>query len=107
MTKYKSDFLNELEARDLLNQCTNLKALDDKLANEVVVAYAGYDPTADSLHVGNYVSILMLRLLQKGGHKPIVLVGGATGMIGDPKADGDERELQTVEQVEKNVEGIT
>jgi len=106
MTQFKSKFLNELQARGLLNQCTNLEALDEKLSNEVVVAYTGYDPTAESLHVGNYVSILMLRLFQKCGHKPIVLVGGATGMIGDPKGDGEERTLQTMEQIQKNIAGI-
>lgn len=106
MTQFKSKFLNELETRGLLNQCTDLEGLDDKLANEVVVAYNGYDPTADSLHVGNYVSILILRLLQKCGHKPIVLVGGATGMIGDPKGDGEERTLQSMEQIQKNINGI-
>ncbi|MCT4575325.1 MAG: tyrosine--tRNA ligase [Alphaproteobacteria bacterium] len=106
MTQFKSDFLNELEARGLLNQCTDIEKLDEKLANEVVVAYTGYDPTADSLHVGHYLTILTLRLFQKCGHKPIFLVGGATGMIGDPSGKDAARNMLTIEQVQDNINGI-
>lgn len=106
MTQFRSKFLNELEARGLLNQCTDIDKLDEKLANEVVVAYTGYDPTADSLHVGHYLTILTLRLFQKCGHKPIFLVGGATGMIGDPSGKDAARNMLTIEQVQDNINGI-
>lgn len=84
MYKVRSEFLNYTIERGLLNQCTDLEKLDDILLHDKIVGYLGIDPTADSLHVGNLVTLTLLKLFQKFGNKPIILFGGATGLIGDP-----------------------
>ncbi len=94
MTQYRSDLIQTLTARGFLHQCTNLEALDAKATSGVVTAYVGYDATADSLHIGNLVSIMMLRWLQKTGHRPITLMGGGTTKIGDPSGRDETRVLQ-------------
>ncbi len=94
MTQYRSDLIQTLTARGFLHQCTNLEALDAKATSGVVTAYGGYDATADSLHIGNLVSIMMLRWLQKTGHRPITLMGGGTTKIGDPSGRDETRVLQ-------------
>ena len=81
------------EMRGLLHDHTDLDALRQRLAEGVTTVYAGFDPTADSLHIGNLVPLLVLRRFQDAGHRPIVLAGGATGMIGDPSGRSDERSL--------------
>jgi tyrosyl-tRNA synthetase len=89
----KSDFLHVVLARGYLDACTDLEGLDDALCAGVVPAYIGYDATAPSLHVGHLLNIMMLRWLQKTGHKPITLIGGGTTKIGDPSLRADERPL--------------
>src|SRR6476659_7543570 len=86
-------FLDELKQRDLFANCTDEAGLAKLLSEQIVPVYAGYDPTAPSLHVGSLVPTIMLKRFQLAGHKPIVLVGGATGMIGDPSGKSDERNL--------------
>lgn len=81
---YQSALIQDLHARGLIAQTTDAKALDELLARESVTLYCGFDPTADSLHLGHLVPVLVLKRFQDAGHKPIALVGGATGMIGDP-----------------------
>jgi tyrosyl-tRNA synthetase len=93
--------LEDLKWRGLLYQSTDLAALDKRLSEGPVVCYCGFDPTADSLHVGHLVPILTLRRFARAGHKPIALVGGITGMIGDPKAEG-ERAMLSTEVVDAN-----
>src|SRR5580704_17216025 len=86
--------LDELDARGLYASCTDRARLAELLASHApVTAYAGYDPTAPSLHVGNLVPTILLKRLQLAGHRPIVVVGGATGMIGDPSGRSAERNL--------------
>src|SRR4051812_377788 len=101
--------LADLQSRGLVHQ-TSDPELDRKLeqlkARSLVACYAGFDPTADSLHAGNYISICILMHAQRNGLRPIAVVGGATGMIGDPSGKTAERSLQTKDQVAKNVEGI-
>lgn len=92
--------LEELKERGLVFQTTDEKALEDALENGQVSYYTGYDPTADSLHLGHLVAILTSRRLQLAGHKPYALVGGATGLIGDPSFKDAERSLQTKETVD-------
>ncbi|MDR2685620.1 MAG: tyrosine--tRNA ligase [Rickettsiales bacterium] len=106
MQKLKSDFLNALSERGLLHQCTNLPGLDARLTNGTPVsAYLGTDPTADALHVGHLASFGMLRLFAKFGGRPVILVGGATGMIGD--ADKlSERPMLDEATLAKNVAGL-
>src|SRR6476620_9683115 len=99
-------FLDNLEARGLFANCTDRAGLADLLAKESVSAYAGYDPTSSSLHVGNLVPTIMLKRLQLAGHRPIILVGGATGMIGDPSGKSAERNLQDDATLQTNLEGI-
>ncbi len=89
-----------------MHQCTDFAALDAKAVKEPITAYIGFDCTADSLHVGSLVQIMMLRWLQKTGHKPIVLMGGGTTKIGDPSGKDEARQLITVETINKNMTGI-
>ena len=96
--------LDELHWRGLLYDRT--EGLDQVLASESVTAYIGFDPTASSLHVGSLLPIMSLARLQRFGHTPIALVGGGTGLIGDPSGKSNERSLLTIEQVEANAEGI-
>jgi len=92
---YQSALLQDLHARGLIAQITDAAALDELLSRESVTLYCGFDPTADSLHLGHLVPVLLLRRFQQAGHKPIALVGGATGMIGDPSFKATERKLNT------------
>src|SRR5262245_40759608 len=98
--------LDELRWRDLLADCTDLEALTKRLAEGPITLYAGFAPSSDSLHVGNLVPLFALRRLQVQGHHPIALAGGSTGMIGDPSGKSEERNLLTLEQLEKNLAGI-
>jgi tyrosyl-tRNA synthetase len=95
--------LEELQWRGLYADCTDSDALAKRLAEGPTTLYCGFDPTADSLHVGNLVPLLALRRFQLAGHHPIALAGGATGMVGDPSGKSAERNLQTPEQVEHNI----
>ncbi|MBR3148147.1 MAG: tyrosine--tRNA ligase [Alphaproteobacteria bacterium] len=96
----------ELTARGFINQSSNMDAVRDLLNNDKIVAYLGSDPTGDSLHVGHLVPVMMMRWLQKYGHKPIALVGGATGRIGDPSGRDTGRPIMTEESLAKNVAGL-
>jgi len=100
-----SNVIETLQERGFIERITDpeLSSLSEK---KCLTVYCGFDPTADSLHAGNLVAILALSHFQRAGHKPIALVGGATGLIGDPSGKKDERKLQTREMVERNVEGI-
>ncbi|WP_028446803.1 tyrosine--tRNA ligase [Chitinimonas koreensis] len=97
---YKSPLIQDLHDRGLIAQTTDAQALDALLASESVTLYCGFDPTADSLHIGSLVPILVLKRFQLAGHKPIALVGGATGMIGDPSFKAAERKLNTPDVIE-------
>lgn len=100
------DILAELQARGLFADCTDTPALAARLAAGPITLYCGFDPTADSLHVGNLVPLLALRRFQQAGHCPIVLAGGATGMVGDPSGKSAERNLLTRDQVQANIAAI-
>ncbi|HDG5438314.1 tyrosine--tRNA ligase [Staphylococcus aureus] len=99
--------IEDLKWRDLIYQQTDEQGIEDLLNKEQVTLYCGADPTADSLHIGHLLPFLTLRRFQEHGHRPIVLIGGGTGMIGDPSGKSEERVLQTEEQVDKNIEGIS
>ena len=99
----RPDFIEEITWRGLLHQCTNEQRLRAHLATGTRRAYAGFDPTADSLTIGNLVPITLLRHFQLAGHTPVVVMGGGTGLIGDPSGKSDERQLMTRERVEANV----
>ncbi len=105
-TTPRSDFLAAASERGFIHQCTDLDALDARLAEGPVLAYVGYDCTADSLHVGSLVSIMLLRLFQKCGHRPIVLLGGGTTRIGDPSGKDEARRLLSAEEIARNMAGI-
>ncbi|HMC10358.1 MAG TPA: tyrosine--tRNA ligase, partial [Pirellulaceae bacterium] len=100
------DLLSDLTWRGLVNQSTHPDQLGGWLAGSSRRLYCGFDPTSDSLHIGSLLPALMLRRFQKAGHRPIALVGGATGMIGDPSGKSEERNLLSREQLQKNVAGI-
>ena len=99
--------IEELKWRGLIYQQTDETGIENLLNKEQVTLYCGADPTADSLHIGHLLPFLTLRRFQKHGHRPLVLIGGGTGMIGDPSGKSEERKLQTEEQVETNVQGIS
>jgi tyrosyl-tRNA synthetase len=103
---FKSEFLSTLSARGFIHQCTDGEALDALAGKGVVPAYIGFDATADSLHAGSLLPIMMLRHLQKSGHKPIVLMGGGTTKIGDPSGKDEARQLLTDEKINENIAGI-
>src|SRR5271166_2639205 len=102
----QSEFLQEATERGFVFQCTDTEGLDAALRAGTVTAYIGFDCTADSLHVGNLVGIMILRLLQKHGHRPLVLMGGGTTRIGDPSGKDESRQLLTDEQIAANMAGI-
>ena len=106
MTHPRSSYLREIVARGFLHQCTDLEALDILAEKDRVIAYIGFDCTADSLHAGSLVPIMMLRWLQKCGHKPIVLMGGGTSRIGDPSGKDQSRQLLTDEAIATNMVSI-
>ena len=101
-----SDIFSELQWRGLIHQTTADDTLQDWLNSGMRTVYAGFDPTADSLHVGSLLPLMMLRRFQKAGHRPIAIVGGATGMIGDPSGKSAERNLLSEEQLQANITGI-
>ena len=98
--------LDDLEARGLVQDTTDRDALAARLAEGPIVLYYGCDPTADSLHAGNLIGLLILRRFQEHGHRPIALAGGATGMIGDPSGRSEERNLLDDEVLARNLEHI-
>ena len=102
----KSAFLTELISRGFMHQATNLDGLDSLASQQPISAYIGFDCTADSLHVGSLIQIMMLRLLQKHGHKPIVLMGGGTTKVGDPSGKDEARPLLSDQDIEENKAGI-
>lgn len=107
MTSFHSDFLYQAQMRGFIHQGTDLKSLDSLMSKESITAYLGFDPTASSLHVGHLVGIMWLRLLQKTGHKPMVLLGGATSRIGDPTWKDEARKLLPEVEIQRNIQGIS
>lgn len=103
---FRSDFLNTVRDRGFVHQITDPDGLDARMASGPVAAYIGFDATADSLHVGNLLSIMLLRTLQKSGHKPIVLMGGGTTKVGDPSGKDESRKLLTDADIAQNLSGI-
>ncbi len=102
----KSEFIHEVSSRGFLADCTNLQELDDRMNREVVTGYIGYDLTASSLHIGNLVQIMLLRWLQKTGHRPITLMGGGTTKVGDPSGKDEMRKILSVAQINANAATI-
>jgi tyrosyl-tRNA synthetase len=106
MDQFNSDFLRTLNERGHIHQVTDAMALDAQSNSGVITAYIGFDATADSLHIGNLVQIMLLRRLQRAGHRPIVLMGGGTTKIGDPSGRDETRQLLTDEQINANIASI-
>ena len=106
MSRFKSDLLNVLQERRFIHQITDPEALDARAAEGKVVGYIGFDATADSLHIGSLVQIMMLRWMQQLGHRPIVLMGGGTTKIGDPSGKDTSRQLLSAERIDANIAGI-
>jgi tyrosyl-tRNA synthetase len=106
MGPFKSDFLRSLNERGLIHQITDAAGLDAGAQSGVISAYIGFDATADSLHIGNLVQIMLLRRLQQAGHRPIVLMGGGTTKVGDPSGRDETRQLLTEQQIAANITGI-
>ncbi len=106
MTQYQSDLLRILNDRGYIHQITDADALDTMASKQVIPAYIGFDATAPSLHVGNLVSVMLLRRLQQSGHKPIVLMGGGTTKVGDPSGKDEVRKLLDTEGISQNIASI-
>src|SRR5678815_4085473 len=106
MTSYRSSLLKLLEERGYIHQVTDAAALDALAEQQVLPGYIGFDATAPSLHVGNLVSIMLLRRLQQSGHKPIVLMGGGTTKVGDPSGKDESRRLLTHDDIAANIASI-
>ncbi len=106
MTQYQSELLRTLSNRGYIHQVTDAAALDALACKGIVPGYIGFDPTAPSLHVGSLVQIMLLRRLQQAGHKPIVVMGGGTGKIGDPSFKDEARRMLTVDVIKDNVASI-
>jgi tyrosyl-tRNA synthetase len=106
MGPFKSDFLRALSERGFIHQITDAAGLDARAQSSVITAYIGFDATADSLHIGSLVQIMLLRHLQQTGHRPIVLMGGGTTKVGDPSGRDETRQLLTEEQINANIAGI-
>ena len=102
----KNTFLSEMNSRGFLNQCTDLEGLKKILNQKTIKAYIGFDTTAPSLHVGSLMQIMILRLLQKYGHQPIVLLGGGTTLIGDPSGKDSTRKILKEKEIKKNIKSI-
>ncbi len=101
------NIIDELEWRDAINQQTDAEGLRQLTNEKSISLYCGVDPTGDSMHIGHLIPFMMLRRFQLAGHRPVILIGGATGTIGDPSGRQSERSLQTMEQVQANVEALT
>ena len=99
-----SNVFDVLTERGFIEQCTHEQEIRDLLNNEKVTFYIGFDPTADSLHVGHFVTVMAMSHMQRAGHRPICLMGGGTGMVGDPTGKTDMRKMLTVETIDHNVE---
>jgi len=106
MTAFKSDFLNILQERGFIHQCSDFEGLDALAAKGEAIAYVGYDCTARSLHIGNYLTMMMLHWLQQSGNKPITLMGGGTTMVGDPSGKDESRAIRSIEEIEANKASI-
>ena len=106
MPTYRSELLNVLDARHYTHQITDAERLDLLASQNVVTGYVGFDPTAPSLHVGSLVQIMLLRRLQQTGHKPLVVMGGGTGKVGDPSGRDESRQLMTDEVIAANIASI-
>src|SRR3954470_6942934 len=106
MTAFKSDFLNILQERGFIHQCSDFEGLDALAAKGEATAYVGYDCTARSLHIGNYLTMMMLYWLQQSGNKPITLMGGGTTMVGDPSGKDESRAIRSIEEIEANKASI-
>ena len=102
----ESSFLSEFKKRDYFNQCTNSEELEALMNKNKIKAYIGFDCTASSLHVGSLLQIMCLRMLQKYGHQPIVLLGGGTTRIGDPSGKDETRKILSEKEIEKNIKNI-
>jgi tyrosyl-tRNA synthetase len=103
---FNSTFLRTMRERGFLHQCTDFKSLDDKFHTSTVTAYLGFDATAKSLHVGSLLQIMILRTLQKSGHKPIILIGGGTTKVGDPTGKDESRQLLSEETIQSNANSL-
>ena len=106
MTEYSSDLLHLLSSRGYIHQLTDAAGLDALASKQVVPTYVGFDATAPSLHVGNLVSVMLLRRIQQAGHKPIVIMGGGTTKIGDPSGKDEVRKLLDDDGINANIASI-
>jgi len=106
MSIFKSDFLNTLQQRGFIHQCSDFEGLDQLAGQGQATGYVGYDCTAPSLHIGNFLTMMMLYWLQQSGNKPITLMGGGTTMVGDPSGKEETRALRTIAEIEANKQSI-
>ena len=106
MTNDNTPLIQDLQLRGFMQDCTDLAALNERIGKEIIIAYAGFDCTGPSLHVGHLMSIMILRRLQKNGHKPIVLLGGGTTKVGDPSGKDETRKMLNDEDIQQNMDAL-
>src|SRR6476659_4601151 len=106
MARYKSDFINTLDERGFIHQCSDFAGLDALAVKGEAIGYIGFDCTAPSFHVGNMIVLMMLHWLQQTGNKPIVLMGGGTTRGGDPSGTAETRKILSYEEIDRNKESI-
>src|SRR5690606_20032032 len=106
LSSFQSDFLRTASDRGFILRISYVSGLDDLCAKELVTASIGFDPTAPSLHAGGLIQIMMLHWMQKTGHRPVALMGGGTGMVGDPSFKDEARKLMTPQTIQENMDGI-
>ena len=104
--KYKSEFLNEISVRGFVYQASDIEDLDKLMSKKKISAYIGFDSTSDSLHIGSLVQLMLLNWLETYGHKPIVLMGGGTTLVGDPSGKDSSRKILKHKEIEKNIKKI-
>ena len=104
--KYKSEFLNEISLRGFVYQASDIEDLDKLMSKKKISAYIGFDSTSDSLHIGSLVQLMLLNWLETYGHKPIVLMGGGTTLVGDPSGKDSSRKILKHKEIEKNIKKI-
>ena len=102
----KNNFISEMKSRGYLNQCTDLGGLSEISSKKSISGYIGFDCTAKSLHVGSLLQIMILKLMQKHGHRPIVLLGGGTTLIGDPSGKDNTRKILAQKEIQKNIKSL-
>ena len=100
---YKSNFLNEIYSRGFIHQASDISALDELMNKKSITGYIGFDPTNDGLHVGSLVQLMLLHWMEHFEHKPLILMGGGTTLVGDPSGRDESRKIMSIDEINNNI----